>query len=182
MISIGKGTPQTAYIVSAERTDRVIIGKYCSIGHGVVIIANQGHNLTTGYENYRVANYPVAVIGKQPPIVGKDHFKPSYWLPEKRNYVHIGNDVLIGACAIILPGVTIGNGAVIGTGSVVTRNVPSYAIVAGAPAKILRYRYTKEEICKLLKNRLVELERKENREEHGLFLWAGFRFYSKILS
>lgn len=91
------------------------------------------------------------LLGKHLPIIGKSHFKSSYWLPNKKNYVYIGNDVLIGAYAIILPGVTIGDGAVIGAGSVVTHNVPSYAVAAGVPAKILRYRYTKEEIHKLLK-------------------------------
>lgn len=143
-VSIGKYTPHTVYIVTAGPTDRVVIGKYCSIGYGVVIIANQGHNLTTGYRDYRVATYPVAVVGNH-------GWKSSYCLPEKRNYVIIGNDVLIGANAIILPGVTVGDGAIIGAGSVVTHNVPAYAVVAGVPAKILRYRYTKEQISKLLK-------------------------------
>ena len=58
----------------------------------------------------------------------------------------IGNDVWIGINAIIKAGITIGNGAVIGAGSVVTKNVPPYAIVAGNPAKIIRYRYNEEEL------------------------------------
>ncbi len=141
-IQIGKYTPHTVYIISAETTDRVVIGKFCSIGFGAVIIANQGHNLTTGYTDYRVATYAVATLS---------HFKPSYWLPEKRNFVQIGNDVLIGAYAVILPGVTIGHGAIIGAGSVVTRDIPPYAVVAGTPAKIIRYRYSPDQIAKLLK-------------------------------
>lgn len=143
-ISIGKYTPHTAYIISAETADRVVIGKYCSIGFGVVILANNGHNLTTGFQDYRVATYAMA-------SVGKTGWKPSYYLPEKRNFVNIGNDVLIGAYAIILPGVTIGHGAVIGAGSVVTHDIPPYAVVAGVPAKILRYRYSEDKIQKLLK-------------------------------
>ncbi len=143
-ISIGKYTPHTAYIISAEKTDRVVIGKYCSIGFGVVIIANQGHNLTTGYQDYRVATYAMATLSKE-------GFKQSYWLPEKRNFVNIGNDVLIGAYVIILPGVTIGHGAVIGAGSVVTHDIPPYAVVAGVPAKVLRYRYSEDKIQKLLR-------------------------------
>ncbi len=142
-ISIGKYTPHTAYIISAEKTDRVAIGKYCSIGFGVVILANNGHNLTTGYQDYRVATYAMATLSKT-------GFKSSYWLPEKRNFVHIGNDVLIGAYTVILPGVTVGHGAVIGAGSVVTKDIPPYAVVAGTPAKILRYRYSEEKINKLL--------------------------------
>lgn len=60
-------------------------------------------------------------------------------LPNKG--VIIGNDVWIGTRVIILPGVKIGNGVIIGAGSVVTKDVPDFAIVAGNPAKIIRYRY-----------------------------------------
>lgn len=55
--------------------------------------------------------------------------------------ITIGNDVWIGASAVILPGISIGNGAVIGAGSVVTKNVPANAIVAGNPAKVIKYRF-----------------------------------------
>ena len=54
--------------------------------------------------------------------------------------VTIGNDVWIGMRSIIMPGVKIGNGAVIGAGAIVTKNVPDYAIVGGVPAKIIKYR------------------------------------------
>ncbi|MBN1875881.1 MAG: acyltransferase [Anaerolineae bacterium] len=56
--------------------------------------------------------------------------------------VHIGNDVWIGTHAVILPGVQIGDGAVIAAGAIVTRDVPQYAVVAGVPAEIKRYRET----------------------------------------
>ncbi len=174
-VSIGKYTPQTAYIVSAEGTDRVVIGKYCSIGHGVVIIANQGHNLTTGYQDYRVANYPIAFLGKQ-------GFKQSYWLPEKRNFVKIGNDVLIGANVIVLPGVTIGDGAVIGAGSVVTHDIPPYAVVAGVPARILRYRYSKEKIDKLLQIAWWDWDEKKISEDMDYFYGKVDDFVDKFYS
>jgi phosphonate metabolism protein (transferase hexapeptide repeat family) len=60
----------------------------------------------------------------------------------ERQRVHIGHDTWIGHGAVIMPGVRIGNGAVIGSNSVVTKDVPAYAIVAGAPAKLLRQRFT----------------------------------------
>jgi virginiamycin A acetyltransferase len=143
-ISVGRHTLYPTYIISAETADRVVIGNYCSISFGVVLIANHGHNMTTDYQDYRVSTFTIAGIGK-------NRFKPSYYLPEKRNFIHVGSDVLIGTYAIILPGITIGDGAVIGAGSVVTHNVPPYAVVAGVPAKILRYRYSKEQIGQLLK-------------------------------
>ena len=54
--------------------------------------------------------------------------------------VTIGDDVWIGASVIIMPGITIGNGSIIGAGAVITKNVPEYAVVAGVPAKIIKYR------------------------------------------
>ena len=56
------------------------------------------------------------------------------------NFVHIEDDVWVGANSVILPGVTIHKGAVVAAGSIVTKDIPEYAIVAGNPAKILKYR------------------------------------------
>jgi acetyltransferase-like isoleucine patch superfamily enzyme len=69
---------------------------------------------------------------------------PPFW--EEFAQIKIGNDVWIGARALILDGVTIGDGAIIGAGAVVTKNVPPYAIVGGVPAIILRYRFEPTEI------------------------------------
>ena len=66
-------------------------------------------------------------------------------------HTFIGNDVWIGDSALILEGVTIGDGAVVAAGSVVTKDVPPYAVVAGVPAKIIKYRFSEEEITKLRK-------------------------------
>lgn len=59
---------------------------------------------------------------------------------------HIGNDVWIGLNATILDGVTIGDGAIVAAGAVVTKDVPPYAVVAGVPAKIIKYRFTESQI------------------------------------
>lgn len=63
----------------------------------------------------------------------------------------IGNDVWIGADAIILDGVTVGDGAIVAAGAVVTRDVPPYALVGGVPARIIRYRFGEDEIAELLR-------------------------------
>ena len=86
-------------------------------------------------------------------MLKKNSWKPEYDHPHISNdgVINIGNDVSIGARAIINPGITIGDGAVIGSGSVVTHDVEPYSIVAGSPAKIINYRYSKEQIEKLLK-------------------------------
>ena len=143
-VQIGKHTTSIPYIISAQRTDRVVIGKYCSIAHGVILMAHQGHIPPPEYREYEVATYPMA-------LVGKHGFHSSYYLPDKRNFIVIGNDVWIGVNAIIFPGVGIGDGAIVGAGAIVTHDVPPYAIAVGAPARVIKYRYTKEQIKKLLK-------------------------------
>jgi virginiamycin A acetyltransferase len=65
----------------------------------------------------------------------------------------IGNDCWIGAHAVIMGGVTVGDGAIVGAGAVVTRDVPPYAIVAGVPARLIRYRFSEEVIQQLLELR-----------------------------
>ena len=115
------------------------IGNYCSISHGVKIGMGSHplHFVSTStifYEPYR--GYV------------KDQKYDEF---EDKGYTIVGNDVLIGANAIILAGVNVGDGAVIGAGSVATKDVPPYAIVAGNPAKVIKYRFNNEQIDKLLK-------------------------------
>lgn len=71
---------------------------------------------------------------------------------EETKRTFIGNDVWIGSRAIVMQGVKVGTGAVIGAGAVVTKDVPPYAVVAGCPAKVIKYRFDEDTICGLLKS------------------------------
>jgi virginiamycin A acetyltransferase len=138
---IGENTYGNPTIITTH-DNKVIIGKYCSIAENV-IIAGDNHSYSG------VANFPLTeLLAKNKKVtieIPADSSKFRRELP-----IIIGNDVWIGAGAIILPEVTVGDGAIIGAGTVVTHDVPPYAIVVGVPAKILRYRFTQNQINQLL--------------------------------
>jgi acetyltransferase-like isoleucine patch superfamily enzyme len=113
------------------------IGKYCSISTQVIIFLGSEHRMDW------VSTYPFPYLWKEASSI-KGH-------PYSKGDVVIGNDVYIGYHATILSGVAIGDGAGIGAGSVVTKDIPPYAIVAGNPAQIIRYRFGEETIRALLK-------------------------------
>ena len=120
--------------------DKLIIGKFCQIGAGVEFVMN-GAN----HQMNAVSTYPFYIFGSW------DQSAPSKEdLPLKGDTV-VGNDVWIGQNSTILPGVHIGDGAIIGLNSVVTRDMPPYTIVAGTPAKAVRKRFDDELIDLLLK-------------------------------
>lgn len=117
--------------------DRLVIGRYCSIAAETRFIMNGGNHPTTW-----MTTYPFPVFGQ-----GWEAAMPESW-PNKGDTT-VGHDVWIGYGATIMPGVTIGNGAIIASLSVVTRDVPPYAIVGGNPATVLRYRYDEATIARL---------------------------------
>ena len=117
--------------------DRLVIGKYCSIAAETRFIMNGGNHPTSW-----LTTFPFPIFGK-----GWEAAMPQSW--PTRGDTTIGNDVWIGYGAIIMPGVTVGNGAIIATASVVTRDVPPYAIVGGNPATVLRFRFDQETIARL---------------------------------
>lgn len=132
---------QYTYLNSnAQVNSYVNIGKYCSISCDV-IIAPDDHPINW------LSTHPFQCDPEWSNLVGVNglHFIAP------NNHTIIMNDVWIGTRAIIKRGVTIGNGAIIGAGSVVTKDVPDYAIFAGNPAKLIRYRFSKDIIDKLLK-------------------------------
>lgn len=117
--------------------DLLIIGRFCSIAAEVRFIMNGGNHPTDW-----LTTYPFPIFGS-----GWEAATPERW-PMKGDTI-VGNDVWIGYGAIIMPGVTIGNGAIIATGSVVTKDVPAFAIVGGNPAEVIRYRFDKETVRRL---------------------------------
>ncbi len=125
-----------AYFPSAM-SEQLTIGKYCSIAHGVLFMSSVVNHHMDG------STFPFAVLW------GAEKTGYDYYFPQKGNTL-IGNDVWIGCEAAIMPGVTIGDGAIIGARSVVTKDVEPYTIVAGNPAKKIRHRFDTETTQQLL--------------------------------
>lgn len=137
-----------SYISQYSMVNKATIGKFCSIANGCYIglwehntdvsthsfyLYEHSGNFVKGYKNY-----------------DKDYIETK-----------IGNDVWIGANSVILKGIKVSNGAIIGAGSVVTKNVPPYSIAVGNPAKVIKYRYEKEDIKWLLKIKWWNFSRKK---------------------
>ncbi len=118
--------------------DKLIIGKFCSVASDVKFIMNGGNHRTDW-----LTNYPFPIFGN-----GWEIAMPDSW-PNKGDTI-IGNDVWIGYNATIMPGIKVGDGAIIATQSVVTRNVEPYSIVGGNPAKEIRKRFDESIIQELL--------------------------------
>lgn len=122
--------------------DKLIIGKFCQIASGVEFIMNGGNHFIEG-----ISTFPFSVFGH-----GWERAMDGKHFPNKGN-TEIGNDVWIGYRSLIMPGISIGDGSIIATASVVTKDIPPYAIVGGNPAKIIRKRFSDTEIEALLKIR-----------------------------
>ena len=115
------------------------IGAFCNISADNVTVAGN-HPLSTVSTNTFTYSKKAGFVSENKPIENLTNIQK----------IRIGNDVWIGANAILLPGITIGDGAVIAAGAVVSKNVPPYAIVGGVPAKIIKYRFKPEVIQGLL--------------------------------
>lgn len=125
--------------------DRLIIGKFVQIAHGVRFITSSANHAMSGFSTYPFANFRMTSQTTSEEIVAM--FEAS----KNRGDMVIGNDVWIGLDAILMPGVTIGDGAIIGAKSVVTHDVEPYTIVAGNPARMVKKRFDDETIKRLLK-------------------------------
>jgi len=119
--------------------DKLIIGKFCALARGVKFIMNGANHKMSG-----VSTYPFQIFGNGWEKVTPDVAE----LPYKGDTV-VGNDVWIGYEALIMPGVRIGNGAIVSSRSVVVSDVPAYSIVGGNPALVIKPRYASEVVATL---------------------------------
>lgn len=120
--------------------DRLIIGKFCAIAKGVEFIMNGANHAMD-----RVSTYPFNIMGS-----GWETSVPAMEeLPLKGDTV-IGNDVWIGQNVTFLPGVHVGDGAIIGANSVVAKDVPAYAVAVGNPCRVVKMRFDPETVEYLL--------------------------------
>lgn len=122
--------------------DKLIIGKFCSIACGVRFLFNSANHTLSSLSTYTFPLFYEEWDLKQQDVVNS-------W--GNKGDIIIGNDVWIGYEAVILSGVTVGDGAIIGTRAVVTKDVPPYTIVGGVPAKPIKKRFSEDTIVSLLK-------------------------------
>jgi virginiamycin A acetyltransferase len=123
--------------------DKLIIGKFCAVATGVKFIMNGGnHNIQD------FPSYPFAIFSGD----WRERLPADYAFPSRGDTV-VGNDVWLGYDSLIMPGVKIGDGAIVASRSVVTKDVPPYHIVGGNPARVLRARFDAATIQALLEIR-----------------------------
>lgn len=119
--------------------DRLIIGKFCAIARGAKFIMNGANHKLSGF-----STYPFSIFGN-----GWEKVRPQAAdLPFKGDTI-VGNDVWIGYDSLIMPGVKIGNGAIIASRTVVVRDVPAYTILGGNPAAPIKPRFSPQTIAEL---------------------------------
>ncbi len=117
------------------------IGSFCSFADGCSIVQSHYMGVTTHqflFASWRYPDFDDLMPHKKQEQIFSEH------IASKKT--KIGNDVWVGKNAVIMSGVKIGDGAVIGSGAVVTKDVPDYAIVGGVPAKVIKYRFSQEQI------------------------------------
>ena len=145
-----------SYIGDYSTLDNTIIGNYCCISHHVVVV--QGKHPTKDFVSIHPAFF-------------QKHYRFSYTQSDlfqsfdyldnsKKIACIIGNDVWVGYGSLILSGVKIGDGAIIAAGSVVTKDVPPFSIVGGVPAKVIKKRFSDNQIDSLLRIRWWEKDEK----------------------
>lgn len=146
-VKFGDYTYGTPTIMIWDNKTRVNFGKFCSIADRVIILAGGEH------QSSWISTYPFNAL--------IDEFKYIEGHPKTKGDINVGNDVWIASDAKILSGVSIGDGAIIAASAVVTEDVEPYSIVGGVPAKLIKYRFDKDTIRKLIELKWWDFEEKE---------------------
>lgn len=121
--------------------DKLVIGKFCSIACGARFLFNSANHRMNA-----LSTYPFPLFFEEWGLDQKD--VTDSW--DNKGDIVVGNDVWIGYEAVILAGVTIGDGAIIGTRALVTKDVPPYTVVGGVPARPIKKRFSDETVSELL--------------------------------
>lgn len=137
------------YIANNSKIGSAKIGKFCAIGDNVRIM--MGRHPSKDFVSVHPCFYSTKKIGGVRFSSEQKFQEHLYVDKENKHVVEIGNDVWVGNNVIIMDGIKIGDGAIIGAGAVVTKDVLAYSIVGGVPAKLIRFRFSKEQIDFLLK-------------------------------
>ena len=121
--------------------DRLVIGRFCAIAEGARFIMNGANHMLSGF-----STYPFNIFGHG----WEEGFDMQSLQRELRGDTVIGNDVWIGMDAVIMPGVSVGDGVIVAAKAVVTRDEPPYAVVAGNPARVMKMRFDARTVRRLI--------------------------------
>ena len=161
-VTVGKATYGMLNVLTNGINAHLTIGNYCSIADNVTFILSAEHPLNT------ISTYPfkAKMMSQGPEALSKGN-------------ITVADDVWICNNSLIMSGVNIGQGAVVAAGSVVTKDVPPYAIVGGVPAKVIKYRFTPEMIAELMRVDYSKLD-KEMVREHIVDLYSPLKSAEQI--
>ena len=121
--------------------EKLVIGRFCSIACGAKFLFNSANHTQAS-----LSTYPFPIFFEEWGL-RKENVAEAW---DRRGDIFVGSDVWIGYEAVIMAGVTVGDGAVVGARALVTRDVPPYAVVGGVPARVIRRRFPEETVEKLL--------------------------------
>ncbi|NKF08517.1 CatB-related O-acetyltransferase [Clostridium gasigenes] len=143
--------------------ENVVIGDYTYVHNNTMIVSGTIGKFCSIAFNCQIGmwQHPTNYISTSPKTYANSNIFGFKHIWEHTNGPSVGNDVWIGSNAVISRGVTIGDGAIVGANAVVTKDIPPYAIVAGVPAKVIKYRFDEETIDLLLKYKWWDMEKEE---------------------
>lgn len=176
IVSYSAKVDKNAYIYRGVKIKHSKVGRYSYVSHHTDVDNAEIGNFCSIADYCRIgmATHTLNHLSTSPIFTESFNACQTKWIDEDVNkavfgVTTIGNDVWIGSHALILGGVSVGDGAVIGAGAVVTKDVPPYAIVGGVPAKLIRYRFDEDTVNELLKIKWWYLPEQKIKENITLF-------------